>query len=212
MTTINQDQASSGPTVLYAVACAAPPALHIRTLIRRAVARGWNVCLILTPTAAKWLEADLPDLEQLTGHPVRWAYKLPGQPDVLPDPGAIMVAPVTANTINKWGSGISDNLALGLITEAIGKRLPLVALPFFNASQAAHPAVPRNVAVLRDAGVRVLLGEGGYLPHGHGGSRPDQFPWHLALDALETQLTTGAGAGTSAPDIAGPAKPASWTL
>jgi Flavoprotein len=202
VTTNNREQDSPGRAVLYAVACAAPPALHIRTLIKQAGTRGWDVCLILTPSAARWLEADLADLERLTGHPVRWAYKLPGQPDVLPEPEAIIVAPVTANTINKWGSGISDNLALGLLTEAIGKRIPLVALPHFNAAQAAHPAVPRNVAVLRDAGVRVVLGEGGHQPHGHGGSRPEQFPWDLALDALDAQMANGTRATMSPADIA----------
>jgi hypothetical protein len=202
VTTNTREQDSPRPAVLYAVACAAPPALHIRTLIKQAGPRGWDVCLILTPSAATWLEADLADLERLTGHPVRWAYKLPGQPDVLPEPEAIIVAPVTANTMNKWGSGICDNLALGLITEAIGKRLPLVALPYFNAAQAAHPAVPRNVAVLRDAGVRVLLGEDGHQPRGHGGSRPEQFPWHLALDALDAQTASGTRATMSQADIA----------
>jgi flavoprotein len=54
---------------------------------------------------------------------------------VLPPPDAIVVAPATFNTINKWAAGISDTLVLGLLTEAIGKRLPVVALPFVNAAR-----------------------------------------------------------------------------
>jgi len=175
--------------VLYTVVCAAPPALHVRTLISQAQQRGWDTCLILTPTAARWLETDLPDLEKTTGRPPRSAYKLPGEADVLPPPDAILVAPTTSNTINKWAAGISDTLALGLITEAIGKRLPIAALPYLNKAQAAHPAFPRSVDVLNDAGVHVLLGDAGYEPHGPGQSRPERFPWNLGLDALATVMT-----------------------
>ncbi len=72
---------------------------------------------------------DIPALEQLTGHPVRSEYKQPCEPDVLPAPDALIVAPVTCNTINKWAAGISDTLVLGLLVEAIGLKLPLVAMP-----------------------------------------------------------------------------------
>ena len=171
--------------VLYAVVCAAPPALQIRSLVEQAQLRGWDVCVILTPMAARWLAAELPALELLTGHPVRSAYKLPGEPDVLPPPDAVLVGPATANTINKWGAGICDNLALGLICEAIGKRLPLVALPFFNAAQAAHPAVARNVAELRNAGVTILPGDAGQQPAEAGEPGPRPFGWQAALEALD---------------------------
>jgi Flavoprotein len=40
---------------------------------------------------------------------------------VVVSPDAIIVAPATFNTINKWAVGISDTLALGLLTEAIGR-------------------------------------------------------------------------------------------
>lgn len=184
MTTTTPRAADPTRRVLYTVACAAPPTLHIRTLIDQAHAAGWDTCLILTPTAARWLATDLPDLQQRTRHPVRSDYKLPGQPDVLPPPDAILVAPASSNTINKWAAGISDTLALGLITEAIGKRIPTVALPYLIAAQAAHPAFPRSISTLLDAGIRMLLGENGYQPHGPGQSRPETFPWRAALSAL----------------------------
>jgi phosphopantothenoylcysteine synthetase/decarboxylase len=171
--------------VLYAVVCAAPPALTIRALVEQAQLRGWDVCVILTPTAARWLAAELPALQVLTGHPVRSAYKLPGEPDVLPPPDAIIVGPASANTINKWGAGICDNLALGLICEAVGKRLPLVALPFFNSAQAAHPALARNVAELRNAGVTILPGDAGLQLAAAAGPADRPFDWPAALDALD---------------------------
>lgn len=171
--------------VLYLVSCAAPPAQRIRLLIERAQDRGWDTCLLLTPTAASWLADDLEDLEKLTGHPVRQRYKLPTEADVLPPPDAVLVCPATFNTLNKWAAGISDTLALGIITEAIGLRLPLVALPYLNNAQAAHPALDRSVAQLRDWGVTVLIGDGGFQPHPPKHGRLDEYPWDAALDRLQ---------------------------
>ena len=165
--------------MLYVVACAAPPVLHVRMLLDQAAERGWDVCLVVTPTAAVWLADRAGGLATATGHPVRSAYKLPGEPDVLPPPDAVVVAPATSNTINKWAAGISDNLALGLITEAIGKGLPLVALPCVNDAQAAHPAFARSAWELRDAGVSVVTRAE------VGDTSPGEFRWHLALDALD---------------------------
>jgi phosphopantothenoylcysteine synthetase/decarboxylase len=170
--------------VLYLVSCAAPPTLRIRTAIEKAQADGWDVCVVLTPSAARWVGEDVARLEDMTGHPVRTSYKLPDEPDVLPPPDAILVAPATFNTINKWAQGISDTLALGLITEAIGLRLPLVALPCLNQAQAAHPALGRSVDLLRANGVTVLLGDGGFVPTAPQQGDLDRYPWDAAVAAL----------------------------
>ena len=173
---------------LYLISCATPPALHLPVAIRAAKAAGWDVCVILTPTAYRWLTEDVPGavdgLEKLTGHPVRHQYKLPSQPDVLPEADAMMVAPMSTNTLNKWAAGISDTLALGLITEGIGLGKPIVALPHWNSGQDAHPVVHSNVATLREAGVTVLLGEGGFVPHRPRHGDVHAYPWQAALDAL----------------------------
>ncbi|MGW2724095.1 flavoprotein [Streptomyces sp. NPDC001492] len=173
---------------LYLISCAAPPAQHLPVPIRAAKAAGWEVCVILTPKAYRWAAEDAPgtveELEKLTGHPVRHEYKLPSQPDVLPDADAMLVAPLTTNSLNKWAAGISDTLALGLITEGIGLQKPIVALPHWNDAQDAHPAVHRNVATLRESGVKVLLGEGGFVPHRPRHGNVHAYPWQAALDAL----------------------------
>ena len=72
----------------------------------------------------------------------------------------MIVAPATVNTINKWAAGICDTLALGILVEAIGKRLPIVALPSTNQAHAAHPAFTENIGKLRSWGVSVLFGPG----------------------------------------------------
>jgi hypothetical protein len=65
---------------------------------------------------------------------------------------------------------------------------PLVALPFLNSAQVAHPAFGRSVKELREAGVVVLLGPEGYEPHApHPGSKYlASYPWHVVLAAVET--------------------------
>lgn len=179
---------NSPERVLYIIACATPAARDVGKLVDLAQQRGWTVCVIATPRALKFIDQEA--LEQKTGYPVRSDYKEPGTPDVLPPATAMIVGGASFNTINKWAAGISDTLALGLITEGIGLGLPLVALPFLNAAQAAHPAFGRSVKELRDAGVTVLVGPGGYEPHvPHQGSKNlPNYPWELALDAVSERF------------------------
>ncbi len=173
---------------LYLIACAAPPARRLEIPVRAAQRAGWDVCAVLTPSAYRWASEDavgvLDALTELTGHPIRHQYKLPSQDDVLPAPDALLVAPLTSNTLNKWAAGISDTLALGLITEGIGLQLPIVALPHWNDAQHAHPAVARSVETLRTAGVTVLLGDGGFVPHKSRHGDLAAYPWQAAVDAL----------------------------
>jgi Flavoprotein len=173
----------SNQRVLYIVTCAAPPALDVHVLVDLAQQDGWDVCLIATPRAFQWI--DVPGLSGRTGHPVRQDYKLPGEPDVLPEPNAIVVAPATFNTINKWAAGIADTLALGLLCEAPGRGLPVVVLPYLNAAQAEHPALGEAIERLRHLGVRVLFGPEVLPLHRPRQGKREQFPWHLPLAALK---------------------------
>ena len=174
----------TGP-VLYVITCATPAAREVGKLVRLAQDKGWTVCVIATPSAMRFI--DQAALEAQTGFPVRSDYKAPDAPDVLPPADAVIVGGASFNTINKWALGISDTLALGLLTEAIGLGLPLVALPFLNAAQAAHPAFSRSVKELSEAGVTVLLGPDGYEPHQpkQGLRRLAGYPWHVAVEVVE---------------------------
>lgn len=180
--------------VLYVIACAAPPAHEVTRLIDTAQGEGWDTCLLATPSAVKFL--DVPALVKQTGHPVRSDYKDPDDPDILPGPDAVVVAPATVNTINKWAAGICDTLALGILVEGIGKKLPIVAMPFTNYAQAAHPAFEENIGKLRSWGVRVLYGPDVYPLHapGTGGRHLDAFPWDLALEPVRHIVRPGTPA------------------
>jgi hypothetical protein len=170
---------------LYLFGSAAPPVFDVASVIADAQGRGFDVCLGLTPTASRWLGNQLPALAELTGHPVRSEYKLPGEPDVWPKADVILVAPATFNTINSWALGLTHDFVVGVVAEGIGKGIPMVAMPCVNAAYVQHRRFERSVAELRAMGVEVLYGEGGFVPNqpGHGG--PKGYPWRLALDAAE---------------------------
>ncbi|MBW5485988.1 flavoprotein [Streptomyces bambusae] len=171
-------------STLYLLCSAAPPVFDVAHVIEDAQARGWDVCLGLSPTAAHWVAGSLDGLAALTGHPVRWQYKMPGEPDVWPAADALLFAPATFNSVNAWALGLTDRFVVGVAAEALGKGTPAVAMPCTNAALAAHPQFEQSVAVLRTAGVNVLLGEGGFLPGPAGQDLPDAFPWPTALDAV----------------------------
>jgi phosphopantothenoylcysteine synthetase/decarboxylase len=156
----------------------------VGNLVEMARTDGWEVCLVTTPDGRKFI--DVTALAAQTGHPVRSTYKHPGEPDVLPPPDAMIVAPATVNTINKWGAGIADTLALGLLVEGQGRGVPIVAVPYTNAAMAAHPAFLENVARLRGWGVAVLFGDDVMPLHAPGTMEAhiDRFPWRLTLDTL----------------------------
>jgi hypothetical protein len=140
--------------------------------------------VVATPAALDFL--DLAAIESQTGSPVRSQYRQPGEPRSQPT-DAIIVAPATFNTINKWALGISDTYALGLLAEDTGPGVPIVALPFVNTALTGRAQFRRSVEALRLEGVRVLLGPGGFEPHPPraGGEHIDGFPWQTALDCLE---------------------------
>ncbi|AWK08795.1 flavoprotein [Streptomyces spongiicola] len=173
---------------LYLFGSAAPPVFDVARVVEDAHGRGWDVCLGLTPTAARWLGDSLSGLEALTGHPVRSEYKLPGQPDAWPKADAILVAPATFNTINAWALGLTERFVVGVVAEGVGKGIPIATMPCVNAAYVQHRAFGRSVAELRSMGVTVLYGEGGFVPNQPGQGRPDAYPWDRALAAAAELL------------------------
>jgi hypothetical protein len=170
---------------LYLFGSAAPPVLDVAGVIGRAQQAGWDVCLGLTPAADDWLGGQRAELERLTGHPVRSRYKRPGEADVWPLADVILVAPATFNTINAWALGLTGRFVVGVVAEGIGKGIPLVTVPCVNAAYVRHPQFERSVETLRGAGVRVLYGDGGFVPNRPGSGKPADYPWDLALAAVE---------------------------
>jgi phosphopantothenoylcysteine synthetase/decarboxylase len=180
--------------VLYVIACGGRPAGDLPDFTSLALAQGWDVCIIATPSALKFL--DPARLAAMTGHPVRSDYKQPDEPDVLPPADAFVVAPATFNTVNKLAAGISDTLALGLLNEAIGARQPVIAVPFPNQVLARHPAFTASIATLRSWGVRLVFDPRRYpLPvPNQGESGNALFPWVALAGELGALKTPDASA------------------
>ncbi|MFC4514248.1 flavoprotein [Streptomyces ehimensis] len=179
--------------VLYVVVCAAGPARDAVRLVTAATDRGWDVCVIATRAAAEGGFIDRPALEAASGRPVRSDWRRAGEVKRNPPADAVVVAPMTMNTVNKWAAGIADTYALGLVVEAVGVGLPVIALPFWSSALDSHPATRRSIEILRGSGVRVLYGDGEWTPNapGTGETRIATYPWHRALDEASRAPASG---------------------
>ena len=165
--------------VLYVIACGGRPAGDLPAFVEEAQANAWEVCVIATPSALKFM--DLDHLANLTGHVVRYDYKQPDEPDVLPPPDAIVVAPATFNTVNKFRAGIADNMAVGVLCECLRAGVPIVLAPNVKVVLAEHPAFPASLLELAAWGVHVL--EQAPQPRG-----VRMAPWEAILEAVERHV------------------------
>lgn len=136
---------------LYLIGTAAPPVRQLDQACQMAIDLGWDPCVILTPTAAGWV--DLERLAKVTSKAVRVQPRRPDAQDPLPPANAVLAAPLTFNSINKWATGISDTLALALLNELLIDGPPIVAVPCAKAALRAHPAYAASIRALSKAGV-----------------------------------------------------------
>ena len=177
----NEGNTQEKRKILYLIICASSSAPLTYQFIEVAQATHWDVCAILTPQARKFVNSDL--LERLTQYPVRSEYKHPDEPDVLPRADAIVVFPATFNTLNKWAFGISDTLAVGLLSEYTGLKMPIVAVPCFKTGGGldTNPAFLRSIRLLRRYGIRVIYEPEKYAPK-------NQIPPRIILEILQEAM------------------------
>ncbi|WP_411069528.1 hypothetical protein [Streptomyces sp. cmx-4-25] len=71
-----------------------------------------------------------------------------------------------------------------MVAEGIGKGTPMAMMPCVNRAYVEHPQFERSIDTLRSARVRVLYGEGGFIPNEPGQGNPATYPWRAALDAV----------------------------
>ncbi|GEC02589.1 flavoprotein [Streptomyces spinoverrucosus] len=168
--------AQDGKPFLYVVVCAAGIAADVSKLITAAQERDWEVGVIATPAAMGGF-FDTAAVEALTGRPIRSAWRTPGEPRPFPPPDAVVVAPATFNTINKWAAGLADTLAVATLCEAYGLGVPIAVLPCVADALAAHPAYNESLMRLRGMGVR--------FGDPHSGEDRQAFRWEYALDLVD---------------------------
>ncbi len=164
---------------LHIIVCAAPPASEIQELAKLAKAADWDVAVIATPHALKFM--DIATIEQYTTYPVRSDYKQPGELDPFPKPTAVIVAPATFNTINKWAVGIADTLATSMLCEHLGHGVPIVVAPCLKDALMKHPAFSQHIKMLRDHGVSFV-----HEPYRY--KSPKIVPWHTILSEAERMV------------------------
>ena len=171
------EQGAMKARILYLLVCAAPPAQQTPQVVTHLQAIGWDVCVIATPQASRWI--DIPALTTLTGYIVRTDYKLPEEADPLPKADTMLVMPATFNTINKWAQGIGDTLVASILCEALGRGTPpVIAVPCLKMDLVRHPIFPKSIAFLRECGIRVL-----HEPERY--PSPLMIPFDEVVEALE---------------------------
>jgi phosphopantothenoylcysteine decarboxylase/phosphopantothenate--cysteine ligase len=136
-------------------------------IARRLIDEGASVKALLTDAACRFITPYA--LETVTGNP---AYtdlfkdpfshiKLPGETDLL------LIAPATANTINKFASGIADNLLSNIWLVFEGTT---VMAPAMNYRMFRNPIVKKNIRELSGLGVRFAGPVSGVLACGEEGA------------------------------------------
>lgn len=141
--------------VLYLVISGAPAPEGVPALIGMLQAAGWRVLVFSTPHGTRF--ADMPELERLTGNPVRSEFRMPGTGKPTPPADAVLACPLTFASVNKFAQGIADNFVIGLLCETVGYGVPVTIVPHCKPQLASHPAFTASLAVLRGMGVQVLF-------------------------------------------------------
>ncbi|PLS16628.1 bifunctional phosphopantothenoylcysteine decarboxylase/phosphopantothenate--cysteine ligase CoaBC [Bacillus sp. M6-12] len=89
----------------------------------------------------------------------------------------ILVAPATANVIGKLANGIADDM---ITTTLLAATAPVWVAPAMNVHMYSHPAVQRNMNLLKEFGYEFLEPSEGYLACGYVGKGRLEEPETIA--------------------------------
>jgi phosphopantothenoylcysteine decarboxylase/phosphopantothenate--cysteine ligase len=126
-------------------------------LLRRLQERGAEVRVVMTRNAMRFVSP--LTFETLSGQPVPsgefqdWEQQGIGHIDITAGLDIAIMAPATANVIGKLASGIADD---ALTTAFTAVDCPLVVAPAMNDRMFRNPVVGRNIALLKELGVRFV--------------------------------------------------------
>ncbi len=156
-------------------------------LLRLLVRAGHEVVPLLTPGAERFVTAETFDA----------LARRPASEDPYPHltrADALVIAPLTANTLAKLAHGLADNV---LTEAALAHRGPFLVAPAMNTRMWEHPATQANLDLVRARGVRVVGPASGELAEGETGvgrmSEPEEIARAVA-DALAPASGPLAGA------------------
>ncbi|MCC2683198.1 MAG: peptidase ClpP [Paenibacillaceae bacterium] len=104
----------------------------------------------------------------------------------------VLVAPATANILAKMAHGLADDM---LSTTLLATTAPVLVAPAMNVHMLTHPAVVRNIEILRERGVRFVEPGEGQLACGYVGqgrlAEPQQIVDKVESFFLETKTFQG---------------------
>ena len=156
------------PTVLVGVTgCIA--AYKSCELVRALQNEGARVKVVMTEHGAQFVTP--VTFKALTGEPV--ALELFDDPNapihhisLAREADVFVIAPATANVINKLAAGVADDL---LTTTALATHAPLLVAPAMNTHMWRDETVQNSLQTLRQRGVTIIEPESGYLACGDEG-------------------------------------------
>lgn len=145
-------------------------AYKVCALLSQLIQKGFQVKVVMSPAATQFIGAST--IEGLTGEAPHTDLYARGQAmehiSVQRWADIILIAPATANTINKLASGIGDDL-LSTIYLAHDFQKPFLIAPAMNTKMYQHPATQSSIQKLRQQGVEILESASGVLACGEVG-------------------------------------------
>jgi phosphopantothenoylcysteine decarboxylase/phosphopantothenate--cysteine ligase len=135
-------------------------------IARRLIDEGFSVQVVMTKAACNFITP--LTLESITGKPV--LIDLFSEPyshiSLSKESRLLLIAPATANTINKLSCGIADDLLSNLWLTYAG---PTLIAPAMNHRMYRHPIVQKNIKLLQKSGVSFIGPVSGSLACGEEG-------------------------------------------
>lgn len=185
------------------VAAGGIAAYKIPLLARLLIKKSYSVQTALTQSAENFIGKST--FAALTGKPVLtddWSTVDGSIPHIDATRGVdlVVVAPATANIINKMAAGIADTFASSLL---LASRAPILVVPAMNERMWAHPATQRAVAQLKRDGVAFAGPAQGYQACGDTGAGRMIEPEEI-LAAVESFFAPKDLEGAKALVTAGP--------
>ena len=154
--------------------------------ISRLVQAGIEVRTVATAYALKFV--GVATLEGLTGHPVASDIWEPGKAmdhiNLARWADLALVAPATANTLNRLSAGLADDLVGSLFLAWEIQKKPWWVAPAMNVAMFNHPLAQASLQKLSGLGVRVLPTGEGALACGEEGAGRLLEPEQLVMQVL----------------------------
>lgn len=175
-------------------------------ILRRLKEKGADVVVVITKNAERFVSR--LTFQTLSGNRVPDSVFQDGDQssvghiDITRELDIALVAPATANIIGKVASGIADDT---LTTSLLAVDCPLIMAPAMNDRMFRNPSVTRNIALLREQGVRFVEPGTGSLACGTVG-QGRLADTEMILQAVSDSLPAGDLTGVSVLVTAGPTR------